>query len=43
VPAAGSPNGHYVVAVKLWASLSLGTVTATLDDLKVGAAPTVKS
>jgi hypothetical protein len=39
VPANGSPNGYYVVAVKLWASLSLGTVTATLDDLKVGPAP----
>ena len=38
IPADGSPNGHYVVAVKLWASLSLGTVTATLDDLKVGGA-----
>ena len=35
VPASGTPNGHYVVALKLWASLTLGTVTATLDDLKV--------
>jgi hypothetical protein len=43
VPASGSPNGHYVVAIKLWASLSLGTVTATLDELKVGNAPGVKS
>ncbi|MGN6516926.1 MAG: DUF3108 domain-containing protein [Rhizomicrobium sp.] len=40
VPAPGTPNGHYVVALKLWASLTLGTVTATLDDLKVaGATP----
>jgi len=40
VPAPGTPNGHYVVALKLWASLTLGTVTATLDDLKVaGAVP----
>jgi hypothetical protein len=43
IPAEGTPNGHYVVAVKLWASLSLGTVTATLDDLKVGSAANVKS
>jgi hypothetical protein len=44
IKADGAPNGHYVVAIKLWASLSLGTVTATLDELKVGGAtPTVKS
>lgn len=42
VAAPGTPNGHYVVAIKLWASLSLGTVTATLDDLKVSPA-SVKS
>ncbi len=35
IPAPGTPNGHYVVAVKLWATMSLGTVTATLDELKV--------
>jgi Protein of unknown function (DUF3108) len=35
VPAPGTPNGRYVVAVKLWASLSFGSVTATMDDLKV--------
>ncbi|MGN6149039.1 MAG: DUF3108 domain-containing protein [Rhizomicrobium sp.] len=40
VPAPGTPNGHYVVALKLWAPLTLGTVTATLNDLKVnGAVP----
>ena len=38
VPAPGTPNGHYVVAVKLWASMVLGTVTATMEDLKVGGA-----
>ena len=44
VPATGSPNGHYVVAIKLWSTLSLGTVTATLDDLKVdGKAPAITS
>jgi hypothetical protein len=44
VKADGAPNGHYVVAIKLWASLSLGTVTATLNDLKIGNAPaSVKS
>jgi uncharacterized protein DUF3108 len=35
VPAPGAPNGHFVVAVKLWTSLSWGTVTATIDRLKV--------
>jgi hypothetical protein len=29
----GAPTGHYVVPVKVWAELSLGTVTATLDSL----------
>ena len=38
ISAAGAPNGHYVVAVKLWSTLSLGTVTATLDALKVDGA-----
>ena len=31
----GTPNGHYVVPVKVWAELSLGTVTVTLDTIKV--------
>jgi hypothetical protein len=39
VPAPGTPNKHYLVAVKLWASLTLGTVSATLDELKVDGAP----
>lgn len=45
VPAPGTPNGHYVVAVKLWASLTLGTVTATMSDLRVDGTlpPSVKS
>ncbi|HSM95981.1 MAG TPA: DUF3108 domain-containing protein [Rhizomicrobium sp.] len=45
IPAPGTPNGHYVVAVKLWASMTLGTVTATMEDLKVDGAlpPSVKS
>jgi hypothetical protein len=45
VPAPDTPNGHYVVAVKLWASLTLGTVTATMSDLRVDGAlpPSVKS
>ena len=29
----GTPNGRYVVPVKVWAELSLGTVTATLDTI----------
>lgn len=39
VPASRTPNGHYVVAVKLWASLTLGSVTATMTDLRVDGAP----
>ena len=39
VPAPGTPNRHYLVAVKLWASLTLGTVSATLDELKIDGAP----
>ena len=40
IPAAGAPNGHYVVAVRLWSAQSLGTVTVTLDTIKVdGMAP----
>ncbi|HEY1632327.1 MAG TPA: DUF3108 domain-containing protein [Rhizomicrobium sp.] len=39
VPAAGAPNGHFLVATKLWTTLSWGTVTATLDTLKVDGAP----
>ena len=42
IPAPGTPNGHYVVAVKLWSAMSLGTVTVTLDTLKVdGATPKI--
>jgi hypothetical protein len=39
VNAAGAPNGRYVVAVKLWSSLSYGTVSVTLNNLKVDGAP----
>ncbi len=35
VTAPGSPNGHYVVAIKLWSALSWGTVSATISELKV--------
>ena len=31
----GAPNGRYVVPVKVWAELSLGTVTATLDTIRM--------
>lgn len=37
----GAPNGRYVLPVKVWAELSLGTVKATLDTIKIdGTAPT---
>ena len=39
VPAAGSPGGRFVVAVKLWSTLSWGTVTATLDSMKIDGKP----
>ncbi|HWF63674.1 MAG TPA: DUF3108 domain-containing protein [Rhizomicrobium sp.] len=29
----GTPNGRYVMPVKVWAELTLGTVTATLDTI----------
>ena len=35
----GKLNFERLVAVKLWASLTLGTVSATLDELKVDGAP----
>jgi hypothetical protein len=35
----GTPNGRYVVPVKVWAELSLCTVTATLDSLKLEEIP----
>ncbi len=31
----GAPSGHYVIAVKVWSTLSWGTVTVTLDSAKV--------
>jgi hypothetical protein len=40
VPGAGGPNGHYVVALKLWSALSFGTVSAELTQLHVGGEPT---
>jgi hypothetical protein len=40
---AGTPNGGYVVPVKIWAKLSLGTVTATLDSLKLEEIPAFMS
>ena len=35
----GMPNGRYVVPVKVWAERSLGTVTATIDTLKLEEMP----
>jgi hypothetical protein len=38
----GTPNGRYVMPVKVWAELSLGTVTATMDTIRVdGAVPAI--
>lgn len=34
VPAAGAPNGHYVVPLKLWSHLDWGTVSAQLTRLR---------
>ena len=44
VPGVGAPGGRYVIGVKMWSTLSLGTVTATLTSLKVdGKVPAVAS
>ena len=40
IPAAGAPNGHYVVALKLWAHVDWGTVTAQLTELRIPAPAT---
>jgi len=37
IPAAGAPNGHYVVLLKAWAQLSWGVVSAQLTSLRVPA------
>ncbi len=40
VPSASAPNGHLIIPLKLWSALTWGTVSATLDNLKVdGGAP----
>jgi len=40
LPAADAPDGHYTVPIKVWTSLSLGTMTVTLNAIKVdGAVP----
>jgi hypothetical protein len=40
IPGPGGANGHYVVALKLWAPLSWGTVSAELTQLRVVGEPT---
>jgi Protein of unknown function (DUF3108) len=41
IPAPGLPDGRYVVPVKLWSVRSLGTMTVTLDRIRVdGSVPT---
>jgi hypothetical protein len=35
IPAAGSPAGHYVVALRLWSDLGWGTVSAELTRLQI--------
>ncbi|HUJ03159.1 MAG TPA: DUF3108 domain-containing protein, partial [Rhizomicrobium sp.] len=35
VPGANAPNGHYIVALKLWASTEWGTVSVELTKLNV--------
>jgi hypothetical protein len=39
IPAQGAPNGHYVVALKLWSRLNWGTVSAELTALHVPPKP----
>lgn len=35
VPSPGAPNGHYVIALRVWASTGWGTVAASLSQLQV--------
>lgn len=35
VPSPNSPNGHLLIALKVWASTGWGTVTADLSEIKV--------
>jgi hypothetical protein len=35
LPAANAPGGQYIVPLKFWSSLSLGTMTVTLNAIKV--------
>ena len=39
LPAPGAPNGHFVMPIKLWSSLSWGTVTATISEYKIDGVP----
>ncbi|HTK79563.1 MAG TPA: DUF3108 domain-containing protein [Rhizomicrobium sp.] len=35
IPSTSAPNGHYIVALKVWTSTGLGTIAATLSQMKV--------
>jgi len=35
IPSADSPNGHYFIALRVWASTGYGTVVAELNQLKI--------
>ena len=35
IPSASAPSGHYEIALKVWAPMTLGTVVVNLDQLKV--------
>lgn len=35
VPSASAPSGHYLIALKVWASTGWGTVDATLSQIRV--------
>lgn len=35
IPSADSPNGHYFIVLKVWASTGYGTVAAELNKLKI--------
>lgn len=39
IPAQGAPNGHYVVALRLWSRLSWGTVSVELTKLQTPRKP----
>jgi hypothetical protein len=39
IPSTATPNGHYLLPLKLWAATGFGTATATLTQMKMAETP----